>query len=363
MSQPKKTRRGRHEGGVQKLPSGSYRVTLSLGKDRDGKRIRESVTAPTKGEALEAARKRMAELGPADGNADRTLTLGAWLAGWMQRSAARVAEGTQANRASRARKVERAAISAVPLAKLRLSHVAAWLDGMEAGGVPAGQRAAALSLLRQALSDAVRAGRLASSPADKAVMPRAGRADRRSLSPEEARAVLAAAGERGMLPYVLLALDSGCRPGELLALRRRDLDGRTLHVRRNIVIVSGREKGPKTAAGERRVLLAPGTAALLARAVGPEELLIARPACRGPYKDWLRPALRVVYAAAGVPWAVPYTTRHTCATLLLRDGVPITAVAQRLGHRDASITLRCYCHALPGDQGRAAEAAARLFGG
>jgi integrase len=353
MSQPKKTRRGRHEGGVQKLPSGSYRVTLSLGKDRDGKRIRESVTAPTKGEALEAARKRMAELGPADAHADRTLTLGAWLAGWMTRSAARVAEGTQANRASRARKVERAAISAVPLAKLRLSHVAAWLDGMEAGGVPAGQRAAALSLLRQALSDAVRAGRLASSPADKAVMPRAGRADRRSLSPEEARAVLAAAGERGMLPYVLLALDSGCR----------DLDGRTLHVRRSIVIVSGREKGPKTAAGERRVLLAPGTAALLARAVGPEELLIARPACRGPYKDWLRPALRVVYAAAGVPWAVPYTTRHTCATLLLRDGVPITAVAQRLGHRDASITLRHYAHCLEGDQGRAAEAAARLFGG
>jgi integrase len=345
MPEPKKARRGRHEGGVQKLPSGSYRVTLSLGKDRDGKRIRESVTAPTKGEALEAARKRMAELGPADGNADRTLTLGAWLAGWMQRSAARVAEGTQANRASRARKVERAAISAVPLAKLRLSHVAAWLDGMEA------------------LSDAVRTGRLASSPADKAVMPRAGRADRRSLSPEEARAVLAAAGERGMLPYVLLALDSGCRPGELLALRRRDLDGRTLHVRRNIVIVSGREKGPKTAAGERRVLLAPGTAALLARAVGPEELLIARPACRGPYKDWLRPALRVVYAAAGVPWAVPYTTRHTCATLLLRDGVPITAVAQRLGHRDASITLRHYAHCLEGDQGRAAEAAARLFGG
>lgn len=48
--------------------------------------------------------------------------------------------------------------------------------------------------------------------------------------------------------------------------------------------------------------------------------------------------------------------------LLLRAGVPITTVAQRLGHADAAITLRHYAHCVPGDQERAAEVTARLFG-
>lgn len=41
--------------------------------------------------------------------------------------------------------------------------------------------------------------------------------------------------------------------------------------------------------------------------------------------------------------------RHTHATLLLRAGVPPHVVAARLGHADASITLRVYAHVL-GDQ-------------
>lgn len=39
--------------------------------------------------------------------------------------------------------------------------------------------------------------------------------------------------------------------------------------------------------------------------------------------------------------------RQTYATLLLQAGAPITYVSARLGHRDASITLRVYAHYLP----------------
>ena len=39
--------------------------------------------------------------------------------------------------------------------------------------------------------------------------------------------------------------------------------------------------------------------------------------------------------------------RHTFASLLVQDGVPITYVAAQLGHRDSSITLRVYSHWLP----------------
>ena len=47
--------------------------------------------------------------------------------------------------------------------------------------------------------------------------------------------------------------------------------------------------------------------------------------------------------------------RHTHATLLLRDGVPVHVVAKRLGHKDPSVTLNVYADAIPDDDGRAVD--------
>jgi integrase len=40
--------------------------------------------------------------------------------------------------------------------------------------------------------------------------------------------------------------------------------------------------------------------------------------------------------------------RHTHATLLLKAGEPVNAVAARLGHQDATVTLKYYAHVIPG---------------
>lgn len=55
--------------------------------------------------------------------------------------------------------------------------------------------------------------------------------------------------------------------------------------------------------------------------------------------------------------------RHTCATLLLRAGRPIHVVAQRLGHRDVSITTDTYAHVLPDMQQDAATAIGNVIHG
>jgi integrase len=39
---------------------------------------------------------------------------------------------------------------------------------------------------------------------------------------------------------------------------------------------------------------------------------------------------------------------------MLRQGVPIMTVQERLGHANASITLNTYAHAMPGDDQKAA---------
>jgi integrase len=65
----------------------------------------------------------------------------------------------------------------------------------------------------------------------------------------------------------------------------------------------------------------------------------------------------------GLPRLVLHELRHTHATVLLRDGVPVHIVAKRLGHRDPSVTLNVYADAIPDDDGRAVDVFARAVWG
>ena len=60
---------------------------------------------------------------------------------------------------------------------------------------------------------------------------------------------------------------------------------------------------------------------------------------------------------AGLPKSFRFhDLRHTCAALLLRQGVNPESVQELLGHADVSLTLNVYSHVLP-DMGGAAAGA------
>jgi integrase len=54
--------------------------------------------------------------------------------------------------------------------------------------------------------------------------------------------------------------------------------------------------------------------------------------------------------------------RHTCATLLLREGVNPKVVSEMLGHASVTITLNTYSHVLPDMQDSAANAMESAMG-
>jgi hypothetical protein len=58
---------------------------------------------------------------------------------------------------------------------------------------------------------------------------------------------------------------------------------------------------------------------------------------------------------AGLARAGLQTLRHSHASLLLSNSVPIPVVSKRLGHADTYTTARIYSHALPSDEQAAAE--------
>jgi hypothetical protein len=59
--------------------------------------------------------------------------------------------------------------------------------------------------------------------------------------------------------------------------------------------------------------------------------------------------------AVGLEGVSLHSLRHSFASELLSDGVPLAVVSERLGHADQNITLSIYSHAMPADTRAAAK--------
>lgn len=153
--------------------------------------------------------------------------------------------------------------------------------------------------------------------------------------------------------FVSLAIASGCRMGEMLALTPEDIEDDAININKGLVEVNSTPtiQPPKTPAGFRRVTLPKSIMDMLRQAamcVKPKDFIFknanGKP-CRTTNidKSW-----KVILKAADVPYRKFHCLRHTHATMMLAAGVPILEVAKRLGHSRASHTLNLYGHAVPG---------------
>ena len=70
---------------------------------------------------------------------------------------------------------------------------------------------------------------------------------------------------------------------------------------------------------------------------------------------------RKAAGADGPPVIRLHDLRHTHATILLTEGVPVHVVSERLGHASPVVTMTVYAHVLPGSQREAASLFARLI--
>jgi integrase len=236
-----------------------------------------------------------------------------------------------------------------------------------------------------ALNYAVKLDLIRSNPAEARAVPKpkVPRREMIALTQSQCRRLLTAARPKPVYPLLALALGSGCRQGELLALRWEDVDlaAGSLRVRRSLARTRAGYvlKEPKSDAGRRTVTLpAFATDALRdhhARAAR-LKLTSAPVFCTrtgGPLdrKNVLR-AFKAAVAAADaadpkpedpIPTAVRFhDCRHTAASLLLSAGLSLRAVSRRLGHAKPEMTLRVYAHCLPADDERLAEELDRAMG-
>ena len=225
------------------------------------------------------------------------------------------------------------------------------------------------SVLRSAMRQAIRWRLLLQDPTEGAQLPRLGRREMLVLNSEQARIFIEAALKTRYGPVFAVALTTGMRPSEYLALKWPDIDWErgTVGVVRTLEKVKGSWRFADTKRDRsRRVIklqewVLANLKGLYARGSRPQchtpeaaDLVFITPAGRPIHSDNLAREFKAMLRGASLPMIRLYDLRHTAATLALSAGVPPKVVAEQLGHASAAFTLDVYSHLLPHMQEEAA---------
>jgi integrase len=227
--------------------------------------------------------------------------------------------------------------------------------------------------LSKALKQATDDGLIPRNAAASVKLPKPREEEIQPLSREQIGMFLATVRGDRMEALYVLAVTAGLRQGELLALKWEDVDledaNPMLQVRRSLSETRGRRafEAPKSGRGRHLRLSRRAVSALRAHR---KRQLEERMEKAGLWEDHglifpsevgtpmsgrnLYRAFKIRVKRASLPQTLRFhDLRHTCATLLLRQGINPKFVQELLGHADISLTLNTYSHVLP-DMGDAA---------
>ncbi len=370
-------------GSIIKRGKSSYTVVLNLGNDpATGKRKQQWVSVKgTKKEAEKRLAELLHQLDTGTFMRPGKTTLAVYLETWLKdyawpNLAPRTAEGYE----HIIRRHLIPALGNITLMQLKPEHLQRYYSEKLTGGQfdSSGSLSAQTvrhhhTALHKALQTAVEWGLLNRNAADAVSPPHVQRPEMQTWDEDEITNFLEAAKTTPYHCLFYLALFTGMRRSELLALRWQDVDfimsqiyvSRSLHVLKGGKVVF---KSPKTAKGRRTVALPPS--AILTLRDHHEKQTLERVMLGIPQTDddlvfghfdgkpllpntvthaWIK-----LVRHTGLKPIRLHDARHTHASLMLKQGIHPKIVQERLGHSSVTITLDTYSHVAPGLQQAAA---------
>jgi len=261
----------------------------------------------------------------------------------------------------------------VPLDQLTPGHVQQMINSRLAAGFSGKSVAYMHQVLRTALGLAVRWDMVSRNVARLVDRPRIEHKPIKPLSPYEARQFLRAIRGHRLEALFSVALALGLRQGEALGLRWEDVDfgADTLRVSHQLQRIGGKLVlvPPKTEKS-RRTLVMPTT--IIERLREHEKRQLAEKLWAG--SKWQETGLvfanryggptqarrvieqfHIALDQAGLRHIRFHDLRHSCATLLLVQGVSPRVVMEVLGHSEIALTMNAYSHVVPELQREAAQ--------
>jgi integrase len=260
----------------------------------------------------------------------------------------------------------------MPVQRLTKAHIDELVADLLSGGTKTAKGrtrkpwgAVAVNKVTQSISmvltDAQRQGLVVRNVAEHVDRIEVAHGDVDTYTEAEVQQLLAAIADDRLAHGWELAL-SGLRRGEITGLRwaDMDLDAKTLTVANNRIAAGSRtvENDPKSQTSRRKLPLPNRLVSVLKAAR--KRQAAERLALGGAGGSWdyvvcneagqpyspgvLSRYWREAVEAAGLRHVKLHAARHTCATLMHLQGVPVAVIAAWIGHKDASLTMRLYAH-------------------
>lgn len=347
-------KRGKGEGSVHRLPSGSWQSQIMDGFTDEGKRRIVSFTASTRAEALHKMREYlMNKQEEAEREEEPEIPLFAEYAQrWYEAYRSQVEESTYANYRYTLKLLDKA-FGELRLDCVKTAEVNRFINNLSANGYSSSQISKCRSMLIQILDTAEADDLVIKNYARRAFRSTKRLSKSQKTHQKDAFTVEETENLIHNLPQdilghsIRLMLISGLRLQELLALTPSDIaeDGSWVRVNKAVKMVDGIPKlgDPKSFASRRVVPIAPkyryiplwlrenAGQAFLWCAPRQESLLYSTGTARRKY-------YRLLERFPSVRRLSPHCCRHTYVTLLQQQGVPMETIARLTGHTNIKTT-------------------------
>ena len=365
---------------------GLYYMVLSY-KDKSGKRVSKWLPTglPVKGNKKRAEDMLMAartEFVAGEAAIDRDMPFSSYLVQWMEIARSTLKPNTAAGYASmiqnpiapyfQQRGITLGGLQAVDIQMFYTSQ----LKRVSANTVIHYH-----AIIHRALKYAVKTDLIDVNPADKVERPRKDRFTASFYDGNEVNRLFQAARGTPLELPVMLAAFYGLRRSEVVGLKwdAIDFENKTIAIRHTVTVCA--EKGrrievaadtTKTASSRRTLPLVPAFQTKLAALKEQQEknrILCGRSYCTDylgyVLVDAMGNRLKLSYISTAFPVLLKrnglrpirfHDLRHSCASLLLKNGVPMKQIQEWLGHSDFSTTANIYAHLDAGSKLTSAQA-------
>ena len=352
--------------------------------DAAGKRRQIWRKAESKSDAKEIAKQIERELEGGAEPFEHKATVDEYLDRWLRSSKQVVGPRTYQDYIGVLRLHVRPTLGSKKLSSIKSLHIQELVDKMQEKGLSSRTVRHMHEIVCRAFKQAVKWRLLTTNPAvtDIINLPKRTRKEMKSLDPKQAQEFLAKCDNDKQGLVFEVALISGMRPEEYLALQWSDLDFQKCSATVQRVIVWERWTKdwqfaePKTPKSRRTIPLPPYLMQKLLehkRKQGAFRLKLGE-----KYKNYNlvfasdagtpislrnleRRHFKPILVAAELPDIRLYDLRHSCATLLLSEGENPKIVSERLGHASIVLTLDTYSHVLPSMQQSATDKLERIL--
>lgn len=365
MQTKKHMRRQKGEGSITQMPNGNYKATITIGRGIDGKQKRRSVTAPTKKELLEKISMLRLDKTPAQA---REMTFSELYEEYKREALRDKALSTQRGYTTLWNRIKDE-VGGLKLSRLNANLInSLLLSFVKETGEPLAN--STLIQNRRYLSAifnfAIAKDYISRNPTHGVLKGMKGtkRADLEIISDSDLERMLEDAKDRDkqffpnsdqihLYPFILFAVASGMRRGEILGLRKSCVDMETGKVDIRAQVQYNTADLPlKTKRAYRQIFVDLPVLELVMADSDPESDFvfsnrrthehISMATLGGTFLRFLN-----AYDNRPFPTFSIHNLRHYHATKLITAGIDIKSVSRRLGHSDIMTTLERYAHWLP----------------